>query len=114
MSSKMIFNSADLKELSNKLKEKNDAIYQLYSKNIKEVLESSRQCFYVSGLDSDKIISSFNDIYGGLNNQISELVNLLDQEIIPRYDELKLAISKMFNDNFSSQMEALLPGVIKR
>ena len=101
-------------EYIKKLKGKSDDIYKLYSKDIKDVLDNSRQCFYVSGLDSDKIISSFDDIYGGLNTQISDLVDLLENEIILRYDELKIAISKMFNDNFSNQMESLLPGVTKQ
>lgn len=106
--------NVDLGGLAAISKELNNAgsdIYNTYKSKVSNALQSSDDCFYVSGLNTDAILNNFNDIYTSLNKQITELCDLLDNKIIPQYNELNYIVTRMFNNDFANQLESLLPGI---
>lgn len=98
----------DLKRVLASLKEQRDIMNNTYNNSIKSVLESSTDCFRVSGLNNEMIIGSFDDTFKNLNNNFNGLINVLENNVIKTYSELTIAIRQMFGEQFASRLIELL------
>ena len=98
----------ELKRVLASLQEQRDIINNTYNNSIKRVLESSADCFTVSGLNNEMIIASFDDTFKNLNNNFNGLINVLENNVIKTYTELAAAIRQMFGEQFASKLIDLL------
>ena len=99
---------AELKEVSKSLQSQKDTIHSLYNNNIVSILESTRSCFKVAGIDYSSIENSFRSTYNELDKRYEELINVLNNSVIARYSELSAVIVQMFNTDFASRLNELL------
>ena len=99
---------AELKAVASSLQSQKDTMYSLYKNNIVSILESTRSCFKVAGVDYSAIENSFKSTYTELNRRYEELINVLNNDIIAGYTELTSAIVQLFNKDFASKFNQLL------
>ncbi len=102
----------ELKQVSKALQSQKDTIYSLYKKNIVSVLESSRSCFKVAGVDFTNIENTFRSIYTELNRNYESLINVLNNNVIAGYSEVSETIKRMFNKEFATKLNEIL-GTVK-
>ena len=98
----------ELRKVVEALKLQRDTINSTYNNSIRKVLESSGDCFAVSGLNNDTIIAAFNDTFTNLNKSFDSLIDVLENNVIKSYSELAAAIRQMFGREFASQLIDLL------
>ena len=108
MDQKVIVDAAGLQQVSTRLAENSDKIYSLYTNDIVSVLKASEEELKISGLNFDNVYESFKKMFTGLHSQINELVDALNNTIIPGYEASAQSISSMFNSDFAGQMNDLL------
>ncbi len=98
----------ELKQIANSLESQREQIYNTYNNKVKVVLQNTDKCFKVAGLKTADILNSFNTTFKSINDGLSGLVNVLNNNVIPQYNEIAIAIQQMFNRDFASQMTELL------
>ncbi len=98
----------ELKQIANSLESQREQIYNTYNNKVKVVLQNTDKCFKVAGLKTTDILNSFNTTFKNINDGLSGLVNVLNNNVIPQYNEIAIAIQQMFNRDFASQMTELL------
>ena len=98
----------ELKQIANSLESQREQIYNTYNNKVKVVLQNTDKCFKVAGLKTADILNSFNTTFKNINDGLSGLVNVLNNNVIPQYNEIAIAIQEMFNRDFASQMTELL------
>ena len=108
MEEKLIVDAAGLQQVSSQLKTNSDKIYTLYTSDITSVLKSCEDELKVSGLEYDSVYEAFKKMFTSLHTQIDELVDALNNKIIPEYELSGQAISNMFNSDFASEMNEKL------
>lgn len=111
MNNDMKVNLIELNNAANELKRQSSQILSTFSTKILPIIESSKQYFMVSGIDYSTITSSFTRIYSKLNSRSEALSDLITNKVIPQYTELSSNINKMFNNEFVSEIQQLLPDV---
>ena len=96
-----------LKIMANNIDIRRDEIMTLYKMKIRPLMEFSRESIKdnISIIEIDKI---FNALFKELNTRLSELIVILDKDIIPNYEDLSSDIKELFNNQFASKMESLL------
>ncbi|MBP5678234.1 MAG: hypothetical protein J6X28_00200 [Bacilli bacterium] len=99
---------AELQNVLASLKTQRDTMNTTYKTSIKQVLDSSTECFSVAGLDYSTIMAAFNDTFNTLDKNYDGLINVLENSVIKDYSELTTAIRKMFGDNFGARLSELL------
>ena len=107
-SDKASISLSELKTIAKSLEAEREQIYSTYKNKVLPVLESSDKCFYVAGLRTQDIISSFNTIFEGVNTRLTNLVNVLNDNVISQYTEVSMTITKLFNNDFASKLYELL------
>ena len=107
-SNKTYVSISELKAIAKSLDNQRDQIYTTYKNKVVPVLESSEKCFYIAGLNTKEIITNFNSIFNNVNTRLTNLVNVLNNDVIAQYNEIASAISQMFNRDFSSRLRELL------
>ena len=60
----------------------------VYYSIIRPVMQSSKECIDVSGVNFDEIDELFNSIFFNASNRISDLSNVLTNKIIPNYENI--------------------------
>ena len=100
-----------LKQAASKLETQRDKIYKTYKNEVIPVLDSSKECLQISGVDTEETKQQFNTVYNSLNKQLSGLVSLLNDTIIPNYSELVDILRSMFNKDFASKFQSLINGM---
>lgn len=107
-SNKTYVSISELKAIAKSLDNQRDQIYTTYKNKVVPVLESSEKCFYIAGLNTKEIITNFNSIFNNVNTRLTNLVNVLNNDVIAQYNEIASAISQMFNRDFASRLRELL------
>ena len=111
MKNDLYVNTNSIKSIADSLKIRNDAIKSIYEKQVKVLLEESKDTINVSGINFNDIDSQFNKAFMSLSSNLEELSNVLINQILPKYDDLTIAIRSAFNDKFASQMSELLKSI---
>ncbi len=71
------------------------------------MLEKSKNCISVSGLNFDQTIQSFNQIFTKVTTNIDFLTEKLEKDVIPKYNLLSEEIKTLFNEEFATKMSEL-------
>lgn len=98
----------ELKVVLESLKKQRDQISNIYSSQIKKVLENSSSCFTVAGMDTEMISKSIASTFKNINTNLSALIDLLENGVISKYSELSYAIQKMFTNDVTNRLYDLL------
>lgn len=108
MNNKTQITVSELNQVLSSLKQQQSELSTVYNSNIKKVLESSSSCLMVAGLNYDEILSSFSTTFTNLDTAFTNLINVLQNDVIKNYSETALVIRQMFNNEFASQLSELL------
>ena len=106
-------NIDELKTIATTLKAKNEELYSLYKGEFSSILEDSKSCIKVSGLDFGSMQSSFNTLFTNLNTQLTNLSEVLTNKVIPNYENGAESLKNMFNSDFASAMQDILGEINK-
>ena len=96
-----------IKNMAKSIDARRDEMMTLYKMKIQPLIEFSRESIKdnVSIIEIDK---TFNNLFKELNVRLNELNVLLDNDIIPNYENLSSDIKELFNNQFALEMENLL------
>lgn len=100
-----------LKEAATKLEKQRSNIMNTYKKKVVPVLDSSKECLKVSGVDTEETKASFNNVYNNLNKKLEKLVSVLNDKVIPNYSELVDILRDLFNKEFAAEFQNLINGM---
>lgn len=100
--------SAQLSTVPTTLKAKSEDILKVYNNNVKNILETSKEAIAVSGLNFETFESYFASAFTSLSNELENLANVLQNQILPKYDNLSISIRNAFNNEFGSQMQSII------
>lgn len=100
--------SAQLSTVPTTLKAKSEDILKVYNNNVKNILETSKEAIAVSGLNFETFESYFASAFTSLSNELENLANVLQNQILPKYDNLSISIRNVFNNEFGSQMQSII------
>ena len=100
-----------LKEAATKLEKQRASIYDTYTSQVVPVLDSSKECLKVSGVDTEETKTQFNKVYDNLNKKLEELVSVLNDKVIPNYTELVEILRTLFNKDFATEFKNLINGM---
>ena len=78
----------ELKKVASSISNRRDDLTKVYYSIIRPVMQSSKECIDVSGVDFDEIDELFNSIFNSASNRISDLSNILTSKIIPNYENI--------------------------
>ena len=98
----------ELRQVANELLKRKDSINNIYTNQIKNIMEGSKEAINISGLEFNEFNVAFQKAFTELTNRIENLANALNNQILPKYDDLSVSIRNAFNNEFASQMQNLL------
>ncbi len=78
----------ELKKVASSIASRRDELMNVYYSIIRPVMQSSKECIDVSGVNFDEIDELFNSIFFNASNRISDLSNVLTNKIIPNYENI--------------------------
>lgn len=111
MKDKLYVNTNNLETIAKSLRNRDSAIKSIYKNQVKVLLEESKDAIKVSGVDFSDIDAQFNQAFMNLSSNLNELSNILINNILPKYNDLSLAIKSAFNDKFASEMNNILTSI---
>ena len=97
-----------LKLLVNQLKEKKDQIDSIYKIQVKDTLLSGRINLKIDYSKYDEIENKINQSFLVFDEEILELIEVLNNKIIPGYENLSDDIIHLFNQKFAKEISSLL------
>ena len=98
----------ELRTVARELLQRKDAILNIYNNQVKRVMEDSKEAINISGLEFNEFNIEFQKAFTDLGSRIELLANKLQNEILPKYDDLSSSIKNAFNNEFANQMQTLL------
>ena len=98
----------ELKQVSKNLADKKNQISEIYNLKLKNIMEESKDAIIASGLDFNDYKQSLGVAFSKIENKLDELSNVLSNQIIPQYENLDAYIGRAFNNEFASEMSAIL------
>ena len=104
----LIVDTNQLNTVAINLKQKKEDILNLYNTKVKLILDTSEDAIIVSGLNFNEFETYFAKAFTDLANEIEILSSALQNQILPRYDNLSISIKNAFNKDFASQMQVIL------
>ena len=107
-STKSYISLDSLKEISSSLQSQKDQISQSFNGEILPAIKASADCFKVSGLNMNEIITSFSSTFNNVNSSINDLVNILNNTVIKNYSDTAYAIRQNFNVTFANRLREIL------
>ena len=99
---------AQLQEVAKNIDTEKDQLISTYNNKISKVLKESDKCFHVAGLNTNEIISNFDQLFKELNTEITKLTDALRNQVIANYSEEQQTLQQMFNNDFASKMREYL------
>ena len=78
----------ELKTVASSIASRRDELMNVYYSIIRPVMQSTKECIDVSGVNFDEIDELFNSIFFNASNRISDLSNVLTNKIIPNYENI--------------------------
>ena len=100
-----------LKEAAAKLEKQRKNIINTYKKKVVPVLDSSKECLKVSGVDIEETKTKFNKVYDDLDKKLEKLFSVLNDKVIPNYSELVDILRDLFNKEFATEFQNLINGM---
>ncbi len=97
----------ELRRVLSSLETQKDIIHDTYYNKIKAALESSKDCFRISGLDFATIEQTYDNNFRKIDLEMQKLIAQLNTAI-SKYSELTVVIKQLFNKDFASQLSQLL------
>ena len=88
MNDLVLVDVTELKRVAESIASRRDELMNIYYSMIRPVMQSSKECIDVSGVDFDEIDEIFNNIFNKASNRISDLSNILTNKIIPNYENI--------------------------
>ena len=101
-------NTTEMRNIADNIRGWNEEIWSIVVQKVRPILESSKDCLTVSGLSYDEVITSFNNVFDTLDNQLSSLSEVLTNKIIPKYEQSENVVANMFNKDFAAEMTKLM------
>ena len=108
MSDREYIKTSDLKNISKNMNEKKNEIIRIYNDEIKPLLIDSKDCIEYSNQKYDEIDKIFNDSFEKFDIGFDEMMDTLNNKVIPLYENLASNIRVLFNDQFKENFEALV------
>ena len=105
MNDKIVVNTEGIREVALNIDKKRQEIINIFNQDINNILNLSENCFKVSGLNYSDVKSSFNSVFNQLDERLSALTKVLNEKIIPMYENSSNNIRSMFNNNFAEDMK---------
>ena len=97
-----------LKGIASSLQSQKDQISQSFNGDILPAIKASADCFKVSGLNLNEIVSSFSTTFNNVNSNLNDLINILNNTVIKNYSDTADAIRQNFNVTFANQLRSIL------
>lgn len=98
----------ELREVARDLLQRKESLNNIYNNSVKRVMEDSKEAINISGLEFNEFNLEFQKAFTELGNRMENLANALQNQILPKYDDLSSSIKSAFNNEFASQMQNLL------
>ena len=98
----------ELREVARELLQRKESLNNIYNNSVKRVMEDSKEAINISGLEFNEFNLEFQKAFTELGNRMENLANALQNQILPRYDNLSVSIRNAFNNDFASQMQGIL------
>ena len=76
MNSQMVVKTEEIRNIARNIDNKRETIYNIYKSDVVSILNSSRECIKISGLNYDEFMNSFNDLFNSLNEQLKNLSDI--------------------------------------
>ena len=97
-----------LKEIANALKTEKENLDSIYKKDITTILNNSYRCFQKQGINYDSFVDSTQKLFQELDSSMTDVIAVLSNNIIPKYEDVFEEITTSFNNDFASKMNSLL------
>ena len=97
-----------VREVARGIDSKREEMHNTYASKVQPLLKSIEECLTVSGVSYDEIISSFDGVFNGLDKNLSNLYSALNDKIIPQYEESMSVVTRIFNNDFASELRSVL------
>ena len=101
-------NIEKLKELSKSISNKKDTILEINDNNLHQLLTESRTLIKTNELKLDSIEESIKYNIKELEKNLNSLIEILNNTIIPMYEESKYEIKNLFNNKLAKDVNNLL------
>lgn len=98
----------DLKYTASNIIQKKNEIMNLYNNSVKQIVLASDKCIKANGDTSTNVYSSFEEAFNKFDNEMNDLIEILINDILPKYDELYSDLSYLFNKQLMNKMSDLL------
>ena len=108
MNTDLVVNIEELKNIVTDLNNNKDTVNQLFNEKINSILLRSKTPLEKKGVSYDNELEKFNKLAKKYDNNISELINTLEQKIIPEYENLHTDINSLFNNELISRLQDIL------
>ena len=82
-----------LREIVTNMNSQKEELIKIYNSIIKPVLESSKECIKVSGIDFEEVEQLFATIFNNVSYNVNNLSNELTNKIIPNYENVNNQIT---------------------
>ena len=105
MDDKKYINISDLKNISKNMHTKKNDIIDIYNKDVKELLLNSKDCIEYANQKYDELDIFFKNSFSKFSDNFDELLNILDNKVIPSYEDLSNNIKTLFNEQFAKKFE---------
>ena len=108
MEDKVVVSTNDLRRVAQCISNRKKEIMDVYHTSVKDLLLQSTECLKKKGISYEEEEIRFQKLFMEFDNSVTELVDVLENRIIPGYENLSGDIKKFFNDQFASEMGTLL------
>jgi hypothetical protein len=92
-------NPVEITSIANSLKEKTDRINNEYKNNCVPVMELSKECIELSGLDTTEYFRMLDEIYNKINERLLRFSEFLINDIVAEYTTLSERVVKNTDKN---------------
>ena len=81
-------NPVEITSIANNLKSKSEQIYNEYKKNCAPMMDLSKECLEISGINTTEYFQMLDDIYKKLNERLLRFSEFLINDIVAEYTTL--------------------------
>jgi hypothetical protein len=108
MNDQLTVSTNDLKLITKQIRAKKEEIIDIYNDSLKEVILASDACFKQNGVTYEEVNLRFQKLFKDFDYCVTELVEVMEQKIVPGYEDLSGDIKMFFNKQFASELGRLL------
>ena len=108
MDGNVVIKTENLNKVSNDILTKKNEIMDVYEKELKSIIELSKTCIEHNGQSFENIKEEFDSLFKEFNNEITNMMFVLQKDIIPKYDNLAGDLRGLFSEQFKDELSNLL------